>query len=262
MGDAPFWSSEHLLDAPMLGVAPFQTHVLRNLDDTTNAGTLKIDPRGGGEIKLARVLSGMYVRNNADPLLPDKGPELPIRVCDWYAWKLSFLEGTPLFELYWPLQKRDAALVSMRQFIRQYGARFAYNADQAMLWEYPSTPQARMTFPLLDHPASEDDVEAGRAIFSLPADLPRRAVKLDQRPIKARWVTLQDYPQTIQFYDPGTRQSGTKTEYDQSGVVWQAEEVLENGKWERYYGFVGHYIVARAPADQIVLTAGDPTTRP
>jgi hypothetical protein len=204
----------------------------------------------------------MYVRNNADPLLPDKGPELLIRVCDWYAWKLSFLEGTPLFELYWPLQKRDAALVSMRQFIRQYGSRFAYNADQAMLWEYPSTAQARMTFPLLDHPASEDDVKAGRAIFSLPADLPRRAVKLDQRPIKARWVTLQDYPQTIQINDSGTRRNGTKTEYDQSGLVWQAEEVLENGKWQRYYGFVGHYIVARAPADQIVLTAGDPTTRP
>jgi len=38
---------------------------------------------------------------------------------------------------------------------------------------------------------------------------------------------------------------------DQSGLIWQAEEVLQNGKWVRYYGFVGRHVLQKVPADQI-----------
>ena len=38
---------------------------------------------------------------------------------------------------------------------------------------------------------------------------------------------------------------------DTDGYVWQAEEVRKGDGWERFYGFVGHHIVARAPAAEV-----------
>jgi hypothetical protein len=39
--------------------------------------------------------------------------------------------------------------------------------------------------------------------------------------------------------------------YVTEGRIWQAEEMLVDGKWERYYGFVGRYQLERAPAAEV-----------
>ena len=44
-----------------------------------------------------------------------------------------------------------------------------------------------------------------------------------------------------------------EAEHDQDGLVWQAEEVWKDGKWVRYYGFVGRHVVAKVPAAEVEL---------
>src|SRR6185503_15591563 len=41
----------------------------------------------------------------------------------------------------------------------------------------------------------------------------------------------------------------------QAGIVWQAEEAREDGRWRRYYGFVGRHARARVPAEEIEFPA-------
>jgi hypothetical protein len=73
--------------------------------------------------------------------------------------------------------------------------------------------------------------------------------------MKAKWVALKDYPREGQAYDTKTQKSFTRLDYEQDGLVWQAEEVFVNGRWERYFGFVGKYVVAKVPAAEIEFPA-------
>jgi hypothetical protein len=43
--------------------------------------------------------------------------------------------------------------------------------------------------------------------------------------------------------------------YENQGRVWQAEEGLVGGKWQRFFGFVGAHCIARAPAAEIDFPA-------
>jgi hypothetical protein len=43
----------------------------------------------------------------------------------------------------------------------------------------------------------------------------------------------------------------TTTVYENQGHVWQAEEGFIDGKWQRFFGFVGDHIIARAPGEEI-----------
>ena len=101
--------------------------------------------------------------------------------------------------------------------------------------------------------ATRDEARRGLAIFSLEGEGKVRVPNLPRMPIKARWTTLDDYPRAAQYYDTKTRKSGIRITYDQGGFVWQAEEVSKGGRWERYYGFVGRYVVAKVPAAEIEL---------
>jgi hypothetical protein len=69
--------------------------------------------------------------------------------------------------------------------------------------------------------------------------------------MKAKWITLKDYPRASTTWNSKTKKSVQHVSYDQDGHVWQAEEVLENGKWQRFFGFVGRYCAARVPAEEI-----------
>ena len=57
-------------------------------------------------------------------------------------------------------------------------------------------------------------------------------------------------------YRPKTLSSFSREAYDREGVLWQAEEVLAGGKWQRYYGFVGRHIIAKVPAEEIEVLHG------
>jgi hypothetical protein len=47
----------------------------------------------------------------------------------------------------------------------------------------------------------------------------------------------------------------TEKGFDQACIVWQAEEVLVDGQWKRYYGVVAKHRLARVPEDELRLWA-------
>jgi hypothetical protein len=62
-----------------------------------------------------------------------------------------------------------------------------------------------------------------------------------------------EWPKHDQPIDKKTRDSLPKESFDREGLIWQAEESLINGKWRRYYGFVGNHVVAKVPAEEIEI---------
>jgi hypothetical protein len=136
---------------------------------------------------------------------------------------------------------RNAAVEACMTFLKTYGDRFT---DQPPRGEraQPFEKSAHLAFPILDHPATKADVRAARAIFSLEGEGEVRRVELPALPIKAKWLPPDDAPADGAL----------------DGWVWQAEEVRNDGRWERYYGFVGGHIIARFPASSIELAGGRP----
>ena len=79
-------------------------------------------------------------------------------------------------------------------------------------------------------------------IFSLPAGA--RLVPIKPFPLRVRWTKLNVEVDVL--FPPETATA-------KEGLVWQAEEVLEDGRWRRYYGFVGQHVVARVPVEEIEI---------
>ena len=191
-------------------------------------------------------------QSKVDPLAPKAGVKVPFRMADYYAWELSGLEGSPAFELYWPEPRRDQGLAEMAAFLKKTGRPIRRRRPHQERHPRRLPAQAGPSrVPPLDHPATREEVEKGTAIFSLEGEGERRVVPLVDRPLKAKWVTFKDFPYIQQPVDPAT---GPQTEYDQSGRVWQAEEVLTDGRWQRYFGFVGGQVIAKVPAEEIEFT--------
>ena len=157
-----------------------------------------------------------------------------IRACDYIAWQISAIEGRRC-ELYWTKEMRDAAVEACVAFLKTYGDRFTAERPRAS-GLIPSRRRAP-AFPILDRPATKEDVRAGRAIFSLEGEAEIRRVELPSIPIKAKWIPPEE---------PGAR----------DGWVWQAEEVRKGGQWMRHYGFVGRHVIARVPGGSIELAGG------
>jgi hypothetical protein len=124
-------------------------------------------------------------------------------------------------------------------------------------------PEFRL--PRLAQPATEKDVAAGRAIFSLlgVSNAQVRVVPLKPFPHMARWKTLKMFrlrepvPMAPSQASVGLSfaqiDALPRESFDREGRIWQAEEVLIDGKWHRYYGFVGNHIIAKVPAEEIEL---------
>jgi len=252
------YNTHDLAETPMLGVAGFRERLLVELTDKEKAGSITLYENGCASTELdgGYGSSGGDLRCKDDPLAPKPWTPVPFRVCDYYAFELSLHDGLPRCPLYWPLEKRDRAVADCAKLLRRYGERFQYSALQDSLWTL--NDRARMTFPPLDHPATADEVKKGLAIFSLEGEGKTRSAGLSARPMKARWTTLKDSPYGTNRYDPKTKKTETTINYDQEGLVWQAEEVLKEGKWERYYGFVGANRVARVPAAEIEFPPAEP----
>ena len=239
-----------LVASPLLGVSAFQKSVLTNLGDKSSIGEIWVRD---GQMQMNRDVG---IRESfsvpIDPLLPKAGERRTVRVCDWYALQLSRLEGSPVFEAYWPQDKRDAVIPEAIAFVRDWSDRFAWNDTQKTFFR-PPFGRVRMIFQRRDRPATEAEVRAHTAIFSLAGPGEVRAVALDPFPTQAKWTTLKRFPVRSQVYDEATKTQKIVTDFDQRGWIWQAEERMEGGKWKRYYGFVGRHIVAKVPADEIEL---------
>jgi len=237
-----------LVETPVIATPAFRTHLLRNLADEREIGGVKVED-SGLTISVEGRGSSTFGAVAADEFLAAaKSVQIPLRVCDWYAWKLSNLSGAPLFQPYWPQEKRDAACKTMADFVTRWSGHFKASTSDSLADENRAT----LTFRARNTPATAADVAADDAIFSLTG-AQVRVVPLDPFPKRAKWTTLKDFPTRQQVYNPATKKTETMTSYLNTGLIWQAEEVFENGAWHRYYGFVGPHVIAKVPAEEIEL---------
>jgi hypothetical protein len=231
-----------LMNSPLVGMAAFRTELLRGLADQSPEGSVAVDANGyvnvSGDGGWGTAGGSCFM----DASAPAAGKIMPFRACDLYAFEISQLEGAPKYQLYWALEKRDETIPILAQFLQRYGNLYQYQPRD--LDEHDIFNKARIHFPKLDHPATEDDVDQNRAIFSLSGQ--SRLWQMPIFPMQASWTTLKDDPeQGVQF-------DGKKVVvYDTEGRIFQAEEVLINGKWERFFGFVGLHHIAKVPGSEI-----------
>jgi hypothetical protein len=265
----------HLLSGSLLGLKLFRTPVLGALADKTQVGTVEVDAQGTvtviqGERKTVEDgKSTSYEGYSSGELSPRResrfkpGPRaMPLRVADLVCEDLQALEGIPRFQKQWPLAKRDQAIGACMAYLKQYGERFRENAAaRAIRGAEPGGPgheRVVLAFDPLDHPATAEEVAAGRAIFSLDrAGAEVRRLPLPSFPLDARWTKLEvfpDDPPKIQWFDDEGH-AFTNTAALQEGRVWQAEEVRAGDRWRRYYGFVGRHALTRVAAEEIEFPA-------
>jgi hypothetical protein len=231
--------------SPLLRVPSFRDAILAALSDTSLAGTVSRTGRGAFQFKMGDGTSG-YATFKTDLDEVARGVDMAFRACDYIAWQVSFVEGSPEFELYWPEERRDRAIESCASFLKKYANRFTADTPDHETNAVPR--KANLAFPPLRRPATGDDVRDARAVFSLEGQGEARLAKVPQFPIHAQWVTLKEFA----FDRP--RNDGTYVrDYGQDGWIWQAEELRTKAGWERYYGFVGQHKIARVPAAEIEL---------
>jgi len=240
-----------LATTPLIGLVGFRREVIRRLADTSLDGTAQLDGKGnvGGMLNDDGHQNFSLGSCQDDPLAPTKATILSFRTCDWFAYELSRLDGFPRIGLYWPQKQRDAAVKACKAVLEQYGDAFqAHPQDPYDESVYGSQDLARASFPKIDHPATPDDVKLGHAIFALSGTT--RICHLPDFPLEAwRPDHKTDPSEGSETTADGT--SKTIIMYNTEGRVWQAEEVLRDGKWERYYGFVGRYQLEKVPAAEI-----------
>ncbi len=248
---------------PLITVEGFREMLLQELSNTTKAGSVRFE--GGSYVmkydppwsqdRRAIMLTPYHKTdeiNLNDLPLPKTGTLEPFRVCDLVASELFSYEGAPEFRLYWNEWRRDTALKACRDFLQRLGGRLTRSEGTIFGSFGPGYPVS-LGFPKLGHPASADEAARGLAIFSLPQDKQRRVVPLPKIPTYARWTTRKTIRLKWPPYPNGKHPADA---YEQGGQIWQAEEVLENGLWKRYYGFVGAGTVSAVPAEEIEFPSG------
>ena len=92
----------------------------RGLADRTQIGTAAGGPRRGAVHARRRAGAGRQ-RRPRPRSRRQAGVEVPIRMCDYVAWKLSALDGAPECELTWPEARRDEAVAAAAAYLRRYG---------------------------------------------------------------------------------------------------------------------------------------------
>jgi len=242
IGSAGFERS--LLVTPMLGVRPFREHVLAQLANKDKAGTIIVEH---GQVRV-RVEGGAEWNlgpHSITPYAPEPSAELMFRICDPYAYGLSRVPGIGEFQLYWPEQRRDEAVTACAKLLRVYGEGFKHSPASG------DRGRAFLALPALDHPATEDDVAKGHAIFSLQGEGQARQIKLARRPLAAVWTPGE------RATDAAIDAHGIPAEKSRGCLVWQAEEVLRDGESEAYYGVVWEHGMGRAPAAEVQFYGWD-----
>jgi len=235
---------QNLFASPLIVVAGFREGVLTGLADKAPLGTLERGGDGFTQRKIKNAPTTSYSSSNLDLEGVAIGVQYSFRHCDYLASQLSGLEGCPRCDLFWPEARRDEAVAACMAYLTRFGASFTVEALPGE-HDFPD-PKAHLRFPILGKPATAKDVASARAIFSLEGKGEARLASMPGFPQKAQWVTLKDSP-----VDWTSQDGVTRREYDTNGYVWQAEEVRKGDGWERFYGFVGHHVVGRAPASEI-----------
>ena len=214
----------NLIPTPLIGLTAFREELRRGLTDKRPAGTIKVDRQSIWCVYGSAGASFSQSPGLAEgvPFSPKPGTTVSFRLCDRYANQLSAVQNFPECELYWPVEKRDEAVAACREFLQQYGN--AYRASPEDSYDdavgYRDAGATRFRLPQLDHPATEADVTAGRALFSLSGTT--RVWKMP----------------TVPF-----------------GPAWQAEEVMVDGHWNRYFGVFQDGKPTKVPAAEMEFPA-------
>ncbi len=117
------WLSD-LFTSRLITNPSFCVELLRGLSDTSVAGTVESDAPDGFRFSVENGWGRWQRQAKGDPriepaLLPSKGETRDFRICDLYAYELSANQDFPACELYWPLQKRDAAIAKCAAKLRE-----------------------------------------------------------------------------------------------------------------------------------------------
>jgi hypothetical protein len=113
---------------PLLGFAAFRESIEDGLSDKSVVGEVNILNNGVADIANKAENESESVAYKSDPLEPASGYKGDFRVCDFYAYRLSGLEGFPDCEPYWPEAKRDEAVAACRAFLQQHGDDYQWSA--------------------------------------------------------------------------------------------------------------------------------------
>jgi hypothetical protein len=207
----------------------FRKIVLKELTNEATIGSVELSK--DGKLRVNGPEGSSYEPDFADATAEpdDKGGDF--RACDYCAWQISEnIDGAPRSELYWSLQRRDNAVAACEAFLGRFGPRVGWST----------------AFPRFKRPATLAQYKKGDAIFSLDGEGAARLVNLAELPLDAKWTALREchgrFP--CNRYDVGHG-------FFQCGRVWQAEELFRNGRWQRYYGFIGAHHVSRVRAEEI-----------
>jgi hypothetical protein len=250
-GVDPTWvaTSTHL---PLVAVPAFRALLLQQLKNQRVVGNVEIT-QSRIMVNFGTLGSGNYID---DPNAPPAGTKKDMRLCDFIAYKISQIRGAPRCEPYWTKARRDSAIQETISFLQRYGDRLAHQSTSQEDGNTFSPFDSPLHFPVLGHPATQDDAASGRAIFSLEGKGERKIWPLHETPLRAQWITLKAYP-TLQHGSDSQGNAVTIRGYDQEGTIWQAEDVTVDRKAQRYFGFVGKNCLAAVPGNEIRFELGD-----
>jgi hypothetical protein len=262
------------VQGPLLSIPALRKRVAQLLEDQREIGHAEVVNNETITTNLSDVWTMSAVPN--DPLCPPPRTSVAFRMCDACAFALSPLDGFPQCELFWPEKERSRAVAVAAAFLKQHGRRFRPSGvpvdvggvkrplpprwSPVPAWTGSSSFHVRLALRLLDRPATPGDVRSGDAVFALAGQGSVRVYKLPDLPVAATWTTLKAYPFAAddlehEWADSVPPKPKKIVRYEQDGLVWQAEEQLAGGRWQRYYGFVGFHGMAKVPAEEIEFPA-------
>lgn len=103
--------------SPLVDVPGFRKMLFRELENRKPVGAAEIGADNMVAVSLNNGISvgGSLPRKDADP--PAKGAKAVVRVCDYFAWRLSELDGAPIFNPCWSEDRRDRACKAFAEFL-------------------------------------------------------------------------------------------------------------------------------------------------
>jgi hypothetical protein len=234
----------------MLRLPAFRELVVRRLTDTS-AAEVGVVTQIGDDVQTRQFAWREGSSQGPTPSKNETVRRQSLRLCDRAAIALQRLAGAPRFEPFASVAERDRQCAAIAAYLHRYGAAFGrINRSAIPLYRYydaMSFDYFGPVFAVQNHPATEADVRANRAIFSLDGKNVRIVSGLPAPfPIEAQWTRDPDA-------DDAWRSDGKRIPWSR-GYIWQAEEVFDGRNWVRYYGYVGPHSVVKVPASQIQIT--------
>ena len=175
-----------LYASPLLCTAGFREGLLAAMAIKTEMGTVGRGMYRTIQYKTGRGWGENFQANQDDLESLKPGVALPFRVCDFIAWKVSSIEGSPRCELYWPEDRRDRAVAGVRGLLEEVRRSVHGRRCPPASIDFPGK-QAHLAFPASEpagdprrRPRGPGDLLARRAGRGPPGE---RAGVPDQGPM-------------------------------------------------------------------------------